>query len=227
MIDVTSCENLIMPCWWSWPALSSIGTLLAVLVALFGEKIRMCLFKPKIEIKEFATIVAKSRSSTPGLVIFEHYLEIYHSGPPIENVRVEILEMVSNANKSANIAQKFYPAALCLPMQYGQTLTTRDLIKIAEVSLSENLPKFSVDLGNNHPWRDRNDDPHYRGRFYVQVIGKNYRSDIWIVDFVKDTNISSQWRLEVLDSESEKVFFKRRRNYIREYNEEKRRQGLL
>lgn len=221
-----SCDYSLMPNWWSWQAMSAIGTLLAVSVAMFGEKIRHFLFKSKIEIKEFTTVVARPRTTFSEPLIFEHYLEINHSGPPIENVRFEILEMVSDANKPANIAQKFYPAALCLPMQYGQTLTTRDLVKVAEVSSSDDLPVFPVDLGNNHPWRDRNDDPHYRGRFFVQIIGKNYRSDIWSVDLVKDTNISSHWRLEVLDSESEKSFFKRRRNYIREFNEDKRRQGL-
>ena len=91
---MTSCDYSLMPCWWSWPALSAIGTLLAVSVALFGEKIRHWLFKPKIEIKEFATIVARPRTSFSDPVIFEHYLEIYHSGPPIENARFEILEMV-------------------------------------------------------------------------------------------------------------------------------------
>lgn len=220
------CDSSIMPCWWSWPALSAIGTLLAVSVALFGEKIRGSIFKAKIEIKEFATIVAKPRSSFSEPVIFEHYLEIHHTGPPIENVRFEVLEMVSNPKEPANIAQKFYPAALCFPMQHGQTLTTRDLVKVADVPSNSDLPTFPVDLGNNHPWRDRNSNPHYRGRFYIQIIGKNYRSDIWSIDLVKDTNISSHWRLEVINSESEKPFFKKRRNYIQEFNEQKRSQGL-
>jgi hypothetical protein len=214
-----------MPYWWSWSAVSAIGTLLAVSVALFGEKIRQWLFMSEIEIKEFATVVVKSRASAAEPVIHEHYLEIFHSGPPIENVRFEILEMVSDANKSQNIAQKFYPAGLCLPLKYGQTLTTHDLVKVADVPSASNLPLFPVDMGNNHPWRDRNNESHYRGRFFTQIIGKNYRSDIWIIDFAKDTNVTSNWILEVIGTESEKSFFKRRRNYIREINDSKRRQG--
>lgn len=209
---------------WSWSGFSAIISTIAVLVALFGEKIRSWMFQPKIDIREFGTIVPKPRIEFSEKVVYEHYIEIFHSGSPIENARFEVLQMVSNPNVP-NKSRPFYPPSLIFPMQHGPTLVTREVIKIAEVSSHFELPAFPIDLGE-HPWLNREDDPHYRGRFYARVIGKNFRSEIWPIDLVKDSKLTSGWRLEVHQPESEKSFFNRRRNYIREFNEQKRKEDL-
>lgn len=209
---------------WSWQGFSAIISTVAVLVALFGEKIRAWLFQSKIIIREYGTVVPKLRIDLSEKVVYEHYIEIFQSGTAIENARFEVLQMVSNPNIPYK-SRPFYPPSLILPMHNGQTLVIREVIKIAEVSSHFDLPHFPVDLGE-HPWSSREDDPHYRGRFYTRVIGKNFRSEIWPIDLVKDSNLTSGWRLEVQAPESEKSFFKRRRNYIRDFNEKKRLEGL-
>lgn len=209
----------------SWSAFSAIISTFAVVVALFGEKIRAWFSRPVIEIVEFVSIVPKSRTEISETVVYEHYLEVFHKGSPIENARFEVLEMIFDP-RSPDKNRRSFPPALSFPLKYAPTLTTRDVVKIAEVSSQFELPKFPVDLGDNHPWQNRENDPHHRGRFYCRIIGKNYRSQIWPIDLVKDSNLSSGWRLEVLEPESEKSFFKRRRNYIREFNDKKRSEGL-
>jgi hypothetical protein len=220
-----TCDSFyMMPTWWSWSAFSGIGTMLAVFVALFGEKIKCYLFRPKIEIREFGTVVERFRADLSENVSYEHYIEIFHSGSPLLHARFEVLEMVSNPNNQKS-SRSFFPPALAFPMQYGSTIHTREVIKVFEAKSHFELPTFPIELGE-HPWLNISDDPHYRGRFYIHVIGENFCSDIWPIDVVKDSNISSGWRLEVLSSEPRKSFFQRRRNYIRDFNEKKRSKGL-
>lgn len=210
--------------WWSWPAASAIASSSAVIVALFGEKIRRWIFRPKIQIIEYSSLIQKPRVDLADPTIYEHYLEVLNGGDPIDDASIEVLAFSFTPQDLTN-TRIVWPLPIRIRLQSGPSISSRDVVKIAEVEKASDMPTLNFNQSES-PWAIRNEDPHYRGRIHLQVVGRSYRSDVWSVDLVRDSRLTSGWRLEVMESVDEQSFLGKRRNYVREYNEKKRRENL-
>ena len=228
MTDVT-----FMPWWWSWQAAGAIASTLAVLVALFGERIRKWFFGPKISVVEFPVSVPDQTDGLTKPVRFHHYLEIVNVGEPAEGVRIEILAVTFYPTK-ADKARLVRLPGVSIPMGShlatrgsDELLRAREVFKLGQISSNELTPTLPISLEPRHnPLTSDDGDPHHRGRFHIQLVGRHFRSGIWSVDYVKDGMVTSGWRIEVIREEKEKQFWARIRNYAREYNVQKCKEGL-
>lgn len=223
-----------------WDAATAISTTILGAIAIFGEEIRRWTFKSRVEIIEFPAAVADQANGLTKPVVHHHYLEIVNHGRTIDDARVEILAVTFSPRTSAPSNKDRQSHTMRLPgvvLRLGghiggsassNTLRFRDVLKIGQISSNESFPKLVVDLEPRHnPIGEQNGDPHYRGRFHIQVTGRNFSSEVWDVDYVRDGQVSSGWRLEVVGKQAEKRFWAALRNYTREFNENKRGENLL
>ena len=217
-----------------WPALGAIASSAAVVVALFGERIRRWMFGPKIELQEFNLAVPDQREGVSKHVRFHHYVEIINKGDPLEEGQAQLLAVKfhpgrQNKELLVRLPSVTWPLGNHIAPNSSDTrsIVYREVLKIGEITAVDKVPKLPVELEPRHnPLSEDDGDPHFRARFYFQIIGKNYRSDVWPMDFVRDTIVTSNWRVEVMPKESEKSFWPKIRNYVREHNQQKRKEGL-
>ena len=183
-----------------WEALSAISTLLAVVVALFQDKIWKWFHRPK---PALSTFDLELNDTNPISTIM---LSIKNNGDAIKDAQVFLmgLEYISKVDKLPCRRRTLPVAFKWLAGDSESIKKTQKLIYGEEpfIFLSSEcksngfwMPHLVLDLSPTHDPFDsfKGDDPNYSITFYLQLKGSNYIGNYWPVVVRYDSGTVGGW----------------------------------